>query len=106
MAKVIFEFNDKDEQSDIEMVVSRYQMKCALNEIFEFYRKLINDKFYPSEGVQIYVKKDGCVATEEDTRKAIETGELLSGGHYYISQDYIESRLQDLIDDNRNIMDY
>lgn len=45
MAKVIFEFDDNEERSDIEEVVNRNKIMCALQDLSDLYRQLYNGKY-------------------------------------------------------------
>ena len=42
MAKVTFEFDDNEERSDIEEVVNRSKIMCALRDLSDLYRRLYN----------------------------------------------------------------
>ena len=48
------------------------------------------------------MKKDGSKATAED----YSSGELLSGGEYYLRQKYIENELDDILNNIRHLINY
>lgn len=105
MAKVTFEFDDKDESLDIKGVVGRNTLIAAVNEINELYRNIYNEKIY-DKNVQIYVKSDGCVATDEDYENVAKTGELLKGGKQYLDKEWVEKQLEEIIDNVKEFLYY
>lgn len=106
MAKVIFEFNDQnDEYSDIKAVVGRHKLISAVNELRDLYSRIYNGKIY-DDSVEIYVKEDGCKATEEDYKKANREGIYLSGGKSYLDKEWVEQQLNDIIEDVREFLYY
>ena len=103
MGKVTFEF-DEDDRENINLVVNRHKLINAIEELSNLYRGIYNGKIYYRDDEQIYLKADGTKATEEDYRKANLEGKFLSGGKYYLSQDYIERELDNILVDVRQYL--
>lgn len=100
MAKVIFEFNDEEENDDINIIVNRHKIFCTLYELDELYRKIYNGKIYDKEAC-ISVK-DNKVLTQEDYDKSREKGELyIEGTKSYLSQEFVEQELDRILEDIR-----
>lgn len=98
MAKVLIEFNEeKDLIDDINAAVNRSKLVYALTKVNDIYRSLINGKIYDNEAL-VFVKEDGCIATEEDYKKVRETGKLLKG-KYYLNQEWVEQQLENILED-------
>lgn len=104
MAKVTFEFNEEDGISDIEVVAGRHKLLSALYDVRDFYCAIVNGKIYDPD-VEIYVLPNDRVATKEDFENASKKGEILSGGKYYLSQDWVESRLSSILDEVQHLLD-
>ena len=103
MAKVNFEFNDEKENSEIQLVVNRSKLISALWELNDFYRQLYNGKIYDPENI-VYITMDDRIATEEDYNKALQEGHPLKGKGYYIRQEWLENRLDDILSDVRHLL--
>lgn len=103
MAKVVFEFDDTEESSDIEMVVSRHKLAHAAWMLSELYRTIYNGKIYDPEDC-IYVKADGCKATQEDYDKANLEGKYLEGGKTYLKREFVEFELDKILDPIRHLI--
>ena len=105
MAKVVFEFDDNSEESnDIELIVNRHKLVSAIYELNDFYRKLYNGKLYTDEIISV---KDNKVLTTEDYASFQEKGEYpVKGTKEYISTDYLENELDNILQDVRNLIDY
>lgn len=99
MGKVTFEFDGIEEGKDIALTNDRYKMITALDELNDLYRALYNFKIYNDKDL-IYVKSDGCVATKED----YDSAELMSGGKYYLDKDFIETRIDNILDSVRHLL--
>lgn len=104
MAKVNFEFNDEKENSEIQLVVNRSKLISALWELNDFYRQLYNGKIYDPENI-VYITMDDRIATEEDYNKALQEGHPLKGKGYYIRQEWLENKLDDILSDVRHLLD-
>ena len=103
MAKVTFEFNDEEDNNEIILVANRHRLAYALNEVANLYRALYNGKLYTEELVTI---KDGKVLTDEDYEKFRETGEYpVKGTKEYLSVDYLENKLDIILDNIRDFLD-
>lgn len=96
MAKVIFEFDDNEERSDIEEVVNRTKIMCALQDLSDLYRQLYNGKIYDPNNI-VYITDDNRIAQEEDYKKAQEEGHPLHGKGYYIRQEWLENELDNIL---------
>lgn len=104
MGKVTFEFNDEEETSEINVIVNRHKLMCALNELSDFRRKLYNGKLYTEEIITV---KDGKVLTEEDYTAFRERGEYpVRGTKEYISTDYLETEFDDILSNVTDLLDY
>jgi hypothetical protein len=103
MGKVIFEFDENDIEN-INLVVNRHKLICAIEELSELYRGIYNHKIYYRDDEQIYLKADGTKATDEDYKKANLEGKFLEGGKHYLSQDYIERELDNILSDVRQYL--
>lgn len=86
MGKVIFEFDENEEREDIELIVNRLKMSCALDELKE-YRDDLYKGYRDHEMVFI---RDG---------KVIETGENKNLEDVKNTKSYIE------VSDVLNILD-
>lgn len=100
MPKVIFEFDEYEDRYDVNAIVNRHKLLRAIDELSDLYRVIYNGKIYDKEDV-IYLKEDGCKATDEDYQKANLEGKFLSGGKNYLSQEYIERELDRILEDVR-----
>lgn len=96
MAKVTFEFDDNEERSDIEEVVNRSKIMCALQDLSDLYRQLYNGKIYDPNNI-VYITNDNRIAQEEDYKKAQEEGHPLHGKGYYIRQEWLENELDNIL---------
>lgn len=103
MAKVNFEFNDEEENSEIQLVVNRSKLISALYDLSDFYRQLYNGKIYDPENI-VYITNDNRIADDKDYEKAREEGHPLSGKGYYIKQDWLEHKLDDILDNVRFLL--
>lgn len=104
MAKVIFEFNDEEENNDINIIVNRHKLICALYELNDFYRKLYNGKLYTDDIITV---KDNKVLTSEDYIKFQEKGEYpVKDTKEYINTDYLENELDNILKDVRDLIEY
>lgn len=98
MAKIIIEFDEnEDYKSDILAAIDRKLLISTINEVRDLYSQIYNDKIYDKD-VQIYLKEDGKKATEEDYKKASLEGNILHEGKYYISQEWIEETLDNILE--------
>lgn len=97
MAKVIYEFNENEEQTDIDLVNGRYKMISALHSLSELRRNLY--KGYINEGDMIHIRGKEAL-TEEDIRKEYnETGKPVEGTKLFIDYEYIEREIERILDD-------
>lgn len=103
MSKVNFEYDENDEKEDINLIVNRYKLLQAVQDIAELYSAIYNYKIYEQD-VIIYLKADGSKATQEDYDEVSKTGKYLSGGKHYISQGWIENRLDSILEDVRHLL--
>ena len=103
MPKVTFEFDEYEDRQDIDAIVNRHKLLCAVEELSNLYCAICNGKIYNGKDY-IYLKSDGSKATEEDYKKVRDTGELLSGGEYYLRQTYIENELDRILEDVRRFL--
>ena len=82
MGKVTYEFDEDKESRDIELIVNRYKMICALDELEKYRYDLYNGH---CEEV-IYVRDDRKIGTDENktiedvrkTRECIEVKDVLN----------------------------
>ena len=104
MAEVTFKFNDKNENDEIKLIVNRHKLFVALDELNSFYRSLYNGKLYNADIVTI---KDNKVLTEEDYKRFQENGEYpVRGTKQYISTDYLEDELENVLSGIRDLLEY
>lgn len=103
MPKVTFEFDEYEDRRDIDIIVNRHKLMCAIDELSDLYRTIYNGKVY-EEGATIYLLEDGRKATKEDYDKANLEGKFLSGGKNYLSQDYIGRELDRILEDVRRLL--
>lgn len=96
MAKVTFEFDDNEERCDIEEVVNRNKIMCALQDLSDLYRQLYNGKIYDPNNI-VYITDDNRIAQEKDYKKAQEEGHPLHGKGYYIRQEWLENQLDNIL---------
>lgn len=101
MSKVIFEFDEREDNQDINIIVNRAELLEAAYKLSDLFSKIYNGKIY-DENDCIYLKKDGSKATAED----YSNGELPSGGEYYLRQKYIEDELDDILNNIRHLINY
>ena len=91
MAKVIFEFDDKeDDKIDIDFIVNRHKILGAINDLSSLVNKIYNSKFYNNELITI---KDNKVISDlldydfnDDSQKD------------YIDRNFIETELGKIFD--------
>lgn len=97
MAKVVFEFDDEnDEMDDINFIVNRNKIRCALYDIQDLFRRIYNGKLY-SEVISV---KDGKVLTEDDYKRYADVGEYpVKGTHQYIDYEFVENELEKALED-------
>lgn len=105
MAKVVFEFDEDEDRRDIDIIVNRHKLTAALYEVSQLYSRIYNGKIYDDK-VEIYIKEDGNVATQEDYDKARYEGKLLSGGEHYLREKYVENELDSALEEIRSYLDY
>lgn len=98
MSKVTFEFDENEDRYDVNLIVNRHKLVTAVNELSDLFRRIYNGKIYDEKDL-IYVKEDGCVATEEDYKKVNLEGTYLTGGETYLRQKFIETELDKILDD-------
>ena len=103
MAKVTFEFDEYEDRQDIDAIVNRHKLLCAIEELSDLYRAIYNGKIY-DEDATIYLLEDCRKATKEDYEKANLEGKFLSGGEYYLRQTYIENELDRILEDVRRFL--
>lgn len=104
MAKVTFEFNDEEDNDDINIIVNRHKLSYALYELNDFYRKLYNGKLYTDDIITV---KDNKVLTKEDYTKFQEEGEYpVKGTKEFISTDYLENELDNILNNVRDLLEY
>lgn len=103
MAKVIFEFNDEEEHNDIKAVVGRTDLIVAFNDLRDLYSRIYNGKIYDKD-VEIYIKEDGKVATEEDYQEARDKGTYLKNGKNYLNEDWVLNQLDNILNDVRQFL--
>ena len=103
MSKVTFEFDEDKNRSDINVIVNRYKLISALEDLDTLYRNLYNGKIYDPDNI-VYITKDSRIATEEDYKEAQDRGKPLSGLGYYIKQDWIENKLDDILQNVRQTL--
>lgn len=103
MSRVNFEYDETDEKEDINLIINRYKLLQAVQDIAELYHAIYNYKIYEQD-VIIYLKADGSKATQKDYDEVSKTGKYLSGGENYISQDWIENRLDSILEDVRHLL--
>ena len=103
MAKVIFEFDDNDENDEINLVVNRHKLIYTITQLSDFYRKLYNGKLYTDDIITV---KDNKVLTSEDYVEFQEKGEFpVKGTQSYISTDYLENELDNMLSGIRDMLD-
>lgn len=105
MAKVEFEFDENEDREDINVIVNRHKLVCAVNELSDFYSQIYNGKIYDPQDT-VYVKADGQIATQEDYDKANLEGRFLSGGKTYLRQEFVERELDRILDGIRQFLYY
>lgn len=103
MAKVVFEFDESEDRRDIDAIVNRHKLLVAIDELSNLYRQIYNGKIYDKEDC-IYLKADGCKATDKDYEEANLKGEFLSGGKSYLRQEYVERELDRILEDVRRFI--
>lgn len=103
MAKVTFEFDDNEERSDIEEVINRNKIMCALQDLSDLYRQLYNGKIYDPNNI-VYITNDNRIAQEEDYKKAQEEGHPLHGKGYYIRQEWLENELNNILQNVNHLL--
>ena len=104
MAKVIFEFDDEEDNDDINVIVNRHKLSCALYDLNDFYRKLYNGKLYTDDIITV---KNNKVLTEEDYKEFQEKGEYpVKGTKEFISTDYLENELDSILSNVKDLLDY
>ena len=95
MGKVTYEFDENKESRDIELIVNRYKMICALDELEKYRHDLYNG--YCEE--VIYVRDDRKIGTDDNktvedvkkTRECIEVKDVLNA-------------LDDILDDVKHLV--
>lgn len=104
MARVTFEFDDEEENDEINLVVNRHKLECAIYELNDFYRNLYNGKLYTDDIITV---KDNKVLTEEDYKEFQEKGEYpVKGTKEFIGTDYLENELDNILNNVRDLLDY
>lgn len=103
MAKVIIELDDDEDLDKLSFLVNKSKILSALYDLDNFYIKLYNGKIYEPNNI-VYVKSDGCIATDEDYEKVKKEGKFLSGGEYYVRQEWLEGILEDALGDIRSYL--
>lgn len=98
MSKVTFEFDENEDRYDVNLIVNRHKLVTAVNELSDLFRRIYNGKIYDDKD-SVYIKADGCVATEEDYKKVNLEETYLTGGETYLRQKFIETELDKILDD-------
>lgn len=102
MGKVIFEFDDQeDELREIDLVVGRHKLVCALYDIQNLRREIY--KGYADQ--HTISVKDNRVITSEEFKAANMAGEMISGSKEYISTDYILDELDRALENVYQLLD-
>lgn len=79
MGKVTFEFDENNERNDIELVVNRYKMICALDELEKYRYDLYNGHREEVISVRDGVKIErGANKTIEEVKTCLEVDDVLN----------------------------
>lgn len=118
MAKVTFEYDENEEKTDIELIVNRYKMWNALNELSGLRRSIY--KGYYNEGDYCSVreaevpmkhnpdhkiKKAVQVITDEEREKANMEGRWIEDSVTYLKADWVENEINRILDDVYQVLD-
>lgn len=100
MAKVTFEFEDGEDTYDIDLIVNRNKMAYALEELKSFRREIYKGYIDSREIVNTNTKQ---IFSKEDFEK---NNGYIADSKIYIHDEYILQRLDDILDEVRDILDY
>ncbi len=82
MAKVTFEFDDKKESHDIELIVNRYKMICALDKLEKYRYDLYNghrdEVISVRDGKRIEIGENETIEDVKNTKACLEVDDVLN----------------------------
>ena len=81
MGKVTYEFDENKENRDIELIVNRYKMICALDELEKYRHDLYNghreEVIYVRDDKKIGIDDNKTIEDVKRTRECIEVRDVL-----------------------------
>lgn len=112
MPKLTLEYTD-DERREALLAFRANELMYALNEVANLRRDVYKCRFYGDDSVNV---KDNIVITDEMWQEKVnefvekqnkgEKCEYPSGGSQYIKNQTILDRLDEILDDVRDLLDY
>lgn len=82
MGKVTYEFDENKESRDIELIVNRYKMICALDELekyrYDLYNGHCEEVIYVRDYKKIGIDDNKTVEDVKNTRECIEVKDVLN----------------------------
>jgi len=82
MAKVIYEFDENEESRDIELIVNRYKMICALDKLekyrYDLYNGHCEEVFFAREDRKNGVDDNKTVEDVKMTKECVEVKDVLN----------------------------
>lgn len=103
MGKATFTFDTDEERTSIQDITNIPSYKNALYELQKFRREIY--KYYIPESATVRIQNGNKVLTEEDFIKSANENKLIENSKTYISTDYIEQRLDDILEDVNKLID-
>lgn len=82
MGKVTYEFDENKESRDIELIVNRYKMICALDELEKYRHDLYNghceDVIYVRDDKKAGIDENKTIGDVKRTKECIEVKNVLN----------------------------
>lgn len=103
MGKSTFTFDTNEERTEIQDIVNIPEYKSALYELQKLRREIY--KYYIPESVTVCIQNGNKVLTQEDYIKSANENKIIENTKTYISAEYIEQRLDDILEDVNKLID-
>lgn len=103
MGKSTFTFDTNEERTEIQDIVNIPQYKNALYDLQKLRREIY--KYYIPESETVCIQNGNKVLTQEDYIKSTNENKIIENTKTYISAEYIEQRLDDILEDVNKLID-
>lgn len=103
MGKSTFTFDTNEERTEIQDIINIPEYKSALYELQKLRREIY--KYYIPESATVCIQNGNKVLTQEDYIKSANENKIIENTKTYISAEYIEQRLDDILEDVNKLID-